>query len=211
MVTFSVELGMIKPEKLSGTFTFPPLPDEYINFVGKALLQWGAFEIEFDDVLQTLMIADKKKDVFEKIKKAPFKQRAANFEQSVKSLLNENIPIKKHFLDLLEESKDLQNKRNFLAHGQIRFKQTFESNPKEGILNCAGAVSATLFRDGVEKLMEFEFSDVEQLFYDLGHLRGKFIDLSKDNIHGFSKEESNYFYKTIGHLITWSDGSLPAS
>ena len=169
MKRITIESSPINTKKAKFPLSWSPLPNEFWPFLGRIGLEWGAFEIKFDNFLLSMLKTNPEPP--ENIR-TNFKKRIKLFRSELKRCFRD-CPITVAYLnEIINDASEVQWKRNLLLHGKISFvvKHTQDGfgNSKQQHL-----VSASRHHKGQEKISEFNLDAIEQLAYDIAHASGR--------------------------------------
>lgn len=164
----AIPLTIIDTYKIKQPFLIPLLPEVFQPLIGRILISWSVFEVMFDDFLGVLKDAN---NTTLTVSGSSFRKRKQRFRQEMLVAFAEMPDVIRYCNNILEDSESPYMKRNLVAHGRLETSfRTIDDNGSlrsEIRLHCRGQYR------GKEIIREFSSDELDDVFYELGHLSGR--------------------------------------
>jgi hypothetical protein len=174
----------LRRDKIRQPFTWVPMPPEFSPVLGQIALLWGQFEKYLNDMLTALLSYNGTPIQQFWQSRLSYKQRTELFLAESAKTFACNPFLYLHFRQIISDAEAIQIKRNVLLHGTIEMETHIHNTTDTGEIGEV-VVESKIVATGARKRqtieMKFGFSELEDLFYDLGHLAGRLSTLNPDH------------------------------
>jgi hypothetical protein len=139
--------------------------------IGRIVLTWSSFERQFDDLLAAILRANGTDEPNWNTRS--FRRRRQLMRAEAAKFFSAHPEINGYIRNIFHDTVELQESRNFIAHGKIWIKvETGEYTPAGDLPGRITLIFIRESRGGPHK-QEFTSEQLETLFYDLAHLTGR--------------------------------------
>jgi hypothetical protein len=155
-------------ERVKRPFNAPPIPDGLCGWIGKLAITWSLVELQLDQLIKALLEASHTSapDGWER---RDFKKRKELCRDLAKTFFAGASSVISHLCTILDTAANLHWRRNIILHGTLSVTLTAMQDP--GRVWIEATLSAHSRRYSGTTLV-FNTSDVEDLFYEIGHVSG---------------------------------------
>jgi hypothetical protein len=166
-------------------FLSPPYHHSYLAPLGAVLVQWGAYEGEFEDLLKSLIRFNGREHLE---MDRGYKRRIRRFKEEVALAFFGSAELINHCINTVNSASSIYWKRNLLAHGRLETHLVFEGQLDTlSTDDFAMSIIASGERSGKELVHEFSMMDLKKLYYEIGHLHGKIAQVASSHIGTISQ------------------------
>jgi len=160
----SVAFSIIDTWKLKAPCMLPTLPPEFHTLIGRVATTWGVFEAMFENFLIALI---KSRGVTnDNWRGLTFRKKRKLFNDEVDREFKTNPTIIAYITEMLDMIEPLYIKRNLAVHGRMQVRLENSLAGGKTVLICAGRYK------GNDIQQEFTPDQLDDLYYDVGHLLG---------------------------------------
>ncbi len=166
-ISDSIDIMSYDKDRAKRPFNAPPIPDVFCGWIGKLAITWSLIELQLDQLIEALLKASQatRPDRWER---RDFKKRKALCRDLAKTFFAGASSVISHLCEILDAAADLHQRRNIILHGKLSVTLTAMQDP--GRVWIEATLSARSRR--YDKTLVFNTSDVEDLFYEIGHVSG---------------------------------------
>lgn len=186
-----VQITSIDPSKIIDPFDTFPIDDLFYRHTGMIALTWSRVESQLNSLILALQ---KSQNVPQIVEKTSFKKRKELCKSLGELAFKIHPSIFNELFGILADAADLQWKRNFVLHGEIRNELEAVGEAK-----IKSTLFATSTYNNSEITLSFSVNDLENLFYRIANVSGRLCRFSAidSDIPGFSFEETNWLHSWI--------------
>ena len=159
-----------------------PLPGELLSLIGAIAVQWGAFELRMDAMIEMIIPRLHKK--ISGWKKDPFVKRKKLFHKLMEEYTSQLFPDETEvFKAIADKAGEVHWKRNAIVHGlyKIRGDASDESEPIKFFARAE--------HKRREVILEINKSNLEDIVSDIAHLGGNMMASAHRMGGSFSERE----------------------
>jgi hypothetical protein len=160
------------------------VPPEFFTTIGLVATSWGQFETLFDNFLAGLVKAHALDDTWRKLK---FRKRRKLFRDEMAKAFAAAPAIVSYIEPILDDTDSIYVRRNLVVHGHLSVEVSTETiDGKSGgtiRLLCVGRYR------GREIRQSFMWGELDDLFYEIGHLNGRLHVLSTAQVPSLSSSD----------------------